>query len=81
MTTKIRLEMTIFWDAAPYMLMITLMMEAVSTSDVSVKFYQTTHHNIPEDSYLHTYCHKNLKSHPKISLVRQKMRTMTSFGK
>jgi hypothetical protein len=29
-----------------------LMMEAVSTSDTSVNFYQTTQRNIPEDSHL-----------------------------
>jgi hypothetical protein len=33
---------------------IALMMEAVSTSEISVSFYQSTWHNIPEDSYLHT---------------------------
>jgi hypothetical protein len=31
----------------------TLMMEAVSTSDMSVNFYHTTWHNNPEDSHLH----------------------------
>jgi hypothetical protein len=30
---------------------ITLMMEAVSTSETSVNFYQTTRSNIPEDSH------------------------------
>jgi hypothetical protein len=29
-----------------------LMMEAASTSQTSVKFYQTTRRNIPEDSHL-----------------------------
>jgi hypothetical protein len=28
---------------------ITLMIEAVSTSEMSVKFYETTQRNIPED--------------------------------
>jgi hypothetical protein len=28
------------------------MMEAVSTSETSVSFYETTRHNIPEDSHL-----------------------------
>jgi hypothetical protein len=32
---------------------ITLMMEAASTSEMSVNFYQTTWHNISEDSHLH----------------------------
>jgi hypothetical protein len=33
------------------------------TSETSVKFYQTTWHNNPEDSHLHTHHHENLKSH------------------
>jgi hypothetical protein len=41
-----------------------LMMEAVSTSETSVKYYRTTRRNIPEDSHLHTLRRKNLKSHP-----------------
>jgi hypothetical protein len=32
-----------------------LMMEAVSTSETPVNFYQTTLRNIPEDSHLHYY--------------------------
>jgi hypothetical protein len=32
---------------------ITLMMEAASTSEMSVNFCQTTWHNIPEDSHHH----------------------------
>jgi hypothetical protein len=39
------------------------MMEAASTSETSVNFYQTTRYNIPEDSRLHTRRCKNLKSH------------------
>jgi hypothetical protein len=39
------------------------MMEAVSTSETSVNFYQTTRRNIPENSYLQTRHRKNLKSH------------------
>jgi hypothetical protein len=31
---------------------ITLMMEAASTSETSVNFYQITRRNIPEDSHL-----------------------------
>jgi hypothetical protein len=30
----------------------TLVMEAVSTSETSVTFYETTRRNIPEDSHL-----------------------------
>jgi hypothetical protein len=42
---------------------ITLMMEAASTSETSVNSYQTSQNNNPEDSRLHTHCHENLKSH------------------
>jgi hypothetical protein len=38
------------------------MMEAASTSEASVIFYQTRRRNNPEDSYLHTRCRENLKS-------------------
>jgi hypothetical protein len=34
---------------------LVLMMEAVSISETSVSFYQTTQSNIPEDSYLQAY--------------------------
>jgi hypothetical protein len=34
-----------------------------STSETSVIFYQTTRHNNPEDSHLHTRHLENLKSH------------------
>jgi hypothetical protein len=36
---------------------ITLMMEAASTSETSVNFYQTTRHNNPEDSHLQALYH------------------------
>jgi hypothetical protein len=35
---------------------ITLMMEAVSTSETLVNFYQTARNIIPEDSRLHVKC-------------------------
>jgi hypothetical protein len=37
--------------------------EAASTYEMSVKFYQTTRRNKPEDSHLHTRRPRNLKSH------------------
>jgi hypothetical protein len=49
--TAASMKMTVFWDAAPYRA-IGLMMEAVSTSEMSVTFYETTQHNIPEDRTL-----------------------------
>jgi hypothetical protein len=39
------------------------MMEAASTSETSVNFYQTTWRNNSEDSHLHTRHCENLKSH------------------
>jgi hypothetical protein len=47
---------------------IVLMMEAVSTSETMVNFYQTTRHNIPEDSFLqnqHLHRRENSKSQTK----------------
>jgi hypothetical protein len=41
----------------------TLMMEAASTPETSVNFYQTTRRKSPEDSPLHTCRRENLKSH------------------
>jgi hypothetical protein len=45
------------------MRLIALMMEAASTSEMSVNFYQTAWRNNPEDSHLYTCCHENIKSH------------------
>jgi hypothetical protein len=36
-----------------YYIIIALMMEAVSTSETSVNFYETSRRNIPEDSHIH----------------------------
>jgi hypothetical protein len=44
-------------------MIVAMMMEAVSTSETSVSFYQTTQRNIPEDSDRHTRRLENLKSH------------------
>jgi hypothetical protein len=64
--TATNMKMTVFWDVAPcslveinrrfgdaYCHIIVLMMEAVSTSETSVKLYQTTRRNISEDSLHH----------------------------
>jgi hypothetical protein len=48
------MKMTVFWVVTPCRLVclpIALMMEAVSTSEMSVNFYQTRRNN-PEDSHL-----------------------------
>jgi hypothetical protein len=55
--------MAAFWVLMPCSLMIILMMEAASTSEVSGNFYQTTQCNSPEDIHFHIFCHENLKSH------------------
>jgi hypothetical protein len=74
--TAASMKMTVFWDVATCSLVevyrrfrgaycdIALMMEAESTSETSVNFYQTTRRNNPEDSHLHTHRReKNLKYH------------------
>jgi hypothetical protein len=57
--------MAVFWVVAPCSLivLIALMVDAASTSETSVNFYQTTLRNNPENSHLHTRRHENLKSH------------------
>jgi hypothetical protein len=42
---------------------IALMMDATSTSETSVNYYQTTRRNNPEDSHLLTRRRENLKCH------------------
>jgi hypothetical protein len=64
--------MTDFWDDAP-MLIIALMMEAGSTSETSVIFYETARRDIPQDSHLHTRCRENMKSPTHVSFVTQLM--------
>jgi hypothetical protein len=44
-------------------LYVALMIEAASTSEMSVNFYQTTRRNNPEKSHLHTRRRENLKFH------------------
>jgi hypothetical protein len=46
------MKMTVFTEAAPYNLM--LMMEAQSSSEMSVNIYHTTSCYIPEDNNFHT---------------------------
>jgi hypothetical protein len=48
--------------------MISLMMEAATTSETSVNFYQTTRCYNPDDSYLHTHRRENLKSYTVMNL-------------
>jgi hypothetical protein len=43
--------------------LITLMMEAASTFETLINFYQTTRRYNPEDSHLHTCRRENVKSY------------------
>jgi hypothetical protein len=47
------------------------MMEAISTSEMSLNLYQPTWCNIPEDSHLHNRRRENLKCHQ----VEQQLRS------
>jgi hypothetical protein len=47
----------------PLGLLVALMMEAASASEMPVNFYQTTRRNDTEDSHLHTRRRENLRSH------------------
>jgi hypothetical protein len=53
------------------------MIEAASTSETTVNFYQTTRRNNPEDSRLHTRRRENLKSH--IISINQKLVCLIQF--
>jgi hypothetical protein len=50
-------------------LLIAPMMEATSTFETSVNFYQTAWGNISKDSYLHTRRSENLKSHQQLRRI------------
>jgi hypothetical protein len=69
------MKMAAFWDIAPCLVQTgrpfrganylnhqgnAMMMKAVSTSEMSVNFYQITWCNIPDDSHLHTRHCENL---------------------
>jgi hypothetical protein len=62
------LKMAVFWVAVLCSIteiyrLIALMMEAASTSEMSVNLNQTTWSYNPEDSHLHTCRHEDLKSY------------------
>jgi hypothetical protein len=73
---RLFVKTTVFWDVAPCSLVEIFRRfrgacclhhlgdeKAAGTSETSVDFYQSTRHNIPEDSHLHTRRRENLKSH------------------
>jgi hypothetical protein len=61
--TAASMKLAVFWDVAPFSLavacrrfgLIALMMEAASTSETSVNFYQTTRRNNHRRENLKTY--------------------------
>jgi hypothetical protein len=55
---------------------IALMMEAASSSETSVNFYQSTQLNNPEDSRLKTRRRENLKSYLLAGSVRLELRNV-----
>jgi hypothetical protein len=56
MEVHVCININLFW--------IALMMEAASTSETSVNFYQTAQHNNPEYSHLHLFIFiQKLKHH------------------
>jgi hypothetical protein len=57
-----RIKVTVFWSIA-------LMMEAASTSETSVNFYQTTRRYNPEDGHLHTRRLEKLKSYYVVGCI------------
>jgi hypothetical protein len=59
--------------------LITLMMEAVSTSETSVNFYQTTRRSIPEDSLLQLYTYLQEMIPKSISLLLKSLVCVRTF--
>lgn len=47
----------------------TIIMQMMTTSEMSLQFYQTTQYHIPEDSNLNIHCCENPRSHQNSFLV------------
>jgi hypothetical protein len=59
---------------------VTLMMEAVCTSEASVNFYETTQHNIPEGSHLRTRRRENLKNSQELFALKPNSTAVSCFS-
>jgi hypothetical protein len=55
--------MVVFWVVAPRSLHAIALMEAASTSETLVNFFQSTQRNNPEEGHLRTHRRENLKSY------------------
>jgi hypothetical protein len=55
-------------DVPSLPMLVTLMMEAIHSSEMSV-LTRATWSNITEDCFLHSHCHENLKSYITNSIV------------
>jgi hypothetical protein len=57
------MKMAVFCVVVPWVIITTLMMEVVQTSETLADSYQSTQHYNPEDSHLHSHRRDNLKSY------------------
>jgi hypothetical protein len=83
MEARVILKMAVFCNAVPCSLgryWPTFQMSLLPPSSWRY-IYQTTWHNIPEDSHLHTCCCDNLKSHPVILYSCISIQFLHSLGK
>jgi hypothetical protein len=64
------MRITVFWDdALCCLVVIALMMEAVSTSETSMNFYETARRNIPEDNHLQQKISLTIGIYRKYSVI------------
>jgi hypothetical protein len=56
------LQLLVTGNVPSSLILVTLMMEAICSSEMSV-LTRATWHNSPEDGTLHSHCHENQKSY------------------